>query len=377
MLSLVFSLLCLLLATIPTSTQAQTACNGHPALCDRQYSNVTQIGTHDSAFVGALPQDNQDQTITAQLDAGIRFLQAQTHVNPFGTLSLCHTSCYLLDAGSVASYLVTVKAWLDANPNEVLTLLLTNGDNVNADMFDTAFTTSGIKPYAFIPASSPLPLTAWPTLQDLITANTRLIFFLGNPTPPPPPPPSPYQTPYSTPPSPPSRLRRLPPHPPLHPRRIRLLLRNPLRHPRPDLLAMHARPARERQPGRPHVHHQPLPGRVCVRHRRPGQRGGRDDERGDGDGQRGGAGGVVRGDVWAEAEGGVGGFLGEGGGVEGAGCVEWSVSCGRWSVDVGGARLNMVWYGDMYMGHLKIASPKDTFHLRALNCDPATTMPAT
>lgn len=181
MLSLVFSLICLLLATIPHPIQAQTACNGHPALCDRQYSNVTQIGTHDSAFIGALPQDNQDESITTQLNAGIRFLQAQTHVNPFGTLSLCHTSCYLLDAGSVASYLVTVKAWLDANPNEVLTLLLTNGDNVNADIFDTAFTTSGIKPYAFIPASSPapLPLTAWPTLQELITANTRLIFFLG------------------------------------------------------------------------------------------------------------------------------------------------------------------------------------------------------
>ncbi|KAA6410047.1 MAG: hypothetical protein FRX48_06661 [Lasallia pustulata] len=134
----------LLLASILPPTHAQPACNGHPALCARQYSNITQIGTHDSAFIGALPQDNQDQPLTTQLNAGIRFLQAQTHVNPFGTLSLCHTSCYLLDAGSLTSYLSTVKTWLDANPSE----------------------------------PRPLHLTAWPTLQDLITANTRLVFFL-------------------------------------------------------------------------------------------------------------------------------------------------------------------------------------------------------
>lgn len=171
----------LLLASILPPTHAQPACNGHPALCARQYSNITQIGTHDSAFIGALPQDNQDQPLTTQLNAGIRFLQAQTHVNPFGTLSLCHTSCYLLDAGSLTSYLSTVKTWLDANPSEVLTLLLTNGDNLPPSSFDAAFTASNLKPYAFHPASSPAPLhlTAWPTLQDLITANTRLVFFLG------------------------------------------------------------------------------------------------------------------------------------------------------------------------------------------------------
>lgn len=190
MILFILSLIPLLLSTIPQPTHAQTACNGHPALCTRQYSNITQIGTHDSAFIGALPSDNQDEPLTAQLNAGIRFLQAQTHVNPFGVLSLCHTSCYLLDAGSLESYLATLKTWLDANPNEVLTLLLTNGDNVSADLFATALTASGLTPSAFVPASSPAPLalTAWPTLQDLIAANTRLIFFLGKLTSPPPPP---------------------------------------------------------------------------------------------------------------------------------------------------------------------------------------------
>ena len=160
-------------------TLAQTACNGYSDLCGRIWSNVSEVGSHDSAFVGTLPTDNQAVSVTDQLNAGIRFLQAQSHVDPFGTLSLCHTSCYELDAGSVESYLTTVKGWLDANPNEVLTLLLTNGDSVDVSMFGDAFTSSGIDTYAFIPATNPLSIDAWPTLQDLITSNTRLIAFLG------------------------------------------------------------------------------------------------------------------------------------------------------------------------------------------------------
>ena len=180
MLSIFAKFVCLLIIALPRIA-AQAACNGSPALCDRIFSNVSQIGSHDSAFVGLLPQDNQDLSVTAQLNAGIRFLQAQSHVDPFGTLSLCHTSCYEEDAGPVVSYLATVKSWLDANPNEVLMLLLTNGDYVDVSMFDAAFTSSGIKPYAFVPASSPgvLAIDGWPTLQQLITAGTRLVAFLG------------------------------------------------------------------------------------------------------------------------------------------------------------------------------------------------------
>ena len=157
---------------------AQNLCNGFAELCGRQYSNITTIGAHDSAFVGDLPQDNQDISVTAQLNAGIRFLQAQSHKNIFGTLELCHTSCFEEDAGSVQSYLSTIKTWLDANPNEVLTILLVNGDNVPVSMFDDAYISSELKSYAYTPPTSPIAIDAWPTLQELITAGTRLVAFL-------------------------------------------------------------------------------------------------------------------------------------------------------------------------------------------------------
>ena len=158
--------------------RAETLCNGHAELCGRKYSNITSVGAHDSAFVGELPQDNQDVSVTTQLDAGIRFLQAQSHKNIFGTLQLCHTSCFEEDAGNVASYFSTVKSWLDANPNEVLTILLVNGDNVPVSMFDDAYTSSGLKAYAYTPPTSPIAIDAWPTLQEMITAGTRLVAFL-------------------------------------------------------------------------------------------------------------------------------------------------------------------------------------------------------
>ena len=81
-----------------STVSSDIACNGNAALCSRSWSNVTLIGTHDSAFVGIWPTDNQADTVTQQLDAGIRFLQAQTH-SKSGVLELCHTSCTELDAG--------------------------------------------------------------------------------------------------------------------------------------------------------------------------------------------------------------------------------------------------------------------------------------
>lgn len=164
------------------TSKAAVACNGNTALCNRSWSSVSLVGAHDSPFVGELPQENQELSVTEQLDAGIRFLQGQTHKNVLGELSMCHTNCFLLDSGTTESYLSTVKSWLDSNPNQVLTLLLTNGDSVDPSLFDTAFTDSGIKKYAFVPSTSPntLPVDAWPTLQQLIDSGKRLVVFLGS-----------------------------------------------------------------------------------------------------------------------------------------------------------------------------------------------------
>ncbi|KAL8787556.1 MAG: hypothetical protein Q9213_002118 [Squamulea squamosa] len=171
-------LLVSLLVSYLSISLAEPLCNGHAELCSRKYSNITFIGAHDSAFVGDSPADNQGISVTAQLDSGIRFLQSQVHINSFKVLSLCHTSCFLNDAGPVTSFLTTIKTWLEKNPNEVVTLLLTNGDRTDIKEYDTAFKSSGLDKYTYTPPSSPLPLDLWPTLDELITTKKRLIAFL-------------------------------------------------------------------------------------------------------------------------------------------------------------------------------------------------------
>ncbi|TVY18901.1 PI-PLC X domain-containing protein 1 [Lachnellula arida] len=154
------------------------ACNGNDALCSRKYSNITQIGAHDSAFVGDLPTDNQNLNVTGQLDAGIRFLTAQTH-SFLDEIYLCHTSCWEEDSGVLVNYLTDIRTWMDSNPNEVVTLLLTNGDAIAVSKFADAYDNAGISKYTYTPPNQ-LTLGDWPTLQDLISANTRLITFMGS-----------------------------------------------------------------------------------------------------------------------------------------------------------------------------------------------------
>ncbi|KAJ5942999.1 hypothetical protein N7516_003167 [Penicillium verrucosum] len=168
-------------STTPSmSTLAPTTCNGRSEYCTRSYSNITFLGSHDSAFVGPLPQQNQNIDIKAQLDMGIRYLQVQTHhsVLDRDVLELCHTSCLLEDAGPLKSYLETIKSWLDANPNEVVSLLLTNGDSVAITEFGDTFASSGITNYVYVPSANPLAITDWPTLGDMISSGKRLVVFL-------------------------------------------------------------------------------------------------------------------------------------------------------------------------------------------------------
>jgi hypothetical protein len=160
-----------------STTAGAAGCNGNPALCSRKYSNVTQIGAHDSAFVGVLLADNQYISVTDQLNFGVRFLQAQTHSKD-GGIEMCHTSCLELDVGSLNSYLSPIKTWLDGNPNEVLTLLLTNGDAIPVAQFASVFAGLGLDRYAYAPGTK-LAMDQWPTLQSMIDSGKRLVVFMG------------------------------------------------------------------------------------------------------------------------------------------------------------------------------------------------------
>lgn len=161
-----------------------TACNNSPDLCDRSYSAITHLGAHDSPFVrdattGFSVSGNQYYNSTVQLDAGVRLLTAQVHKNN-NNWHLCHSSCDLLDAGLLSDWLSDIKTWIQANPNEVVTVLLVNADNAAVSDLHAQFTEANITSLAYKPASTTTPPTSWPTLQELINAQTRLVVFATN-----------------------------------------------------------------------------------------------------------------------------------------------------------------------------------------------------
>lgn len=165
-------------------SRQSVACNNSPDLCSRSYSSITHLGAHDSPFVrdattGYSTSGNQYYNSTVQLDAGVRLLSAQVHRSNNGW-HLCHSSCDLMDAGLLSDWLSDIKVWINANPNEVVTVLLVNADNAAPSDLHAQFTEAEITSLAYKPASVSAAPASWPTLQELINAKTRLMVFATN-----------------------------------------------------------------------------------------------------------------------------------------------------------------------------------------------------
>ncbi|KAF2720802.1 hypothetical protein K431DRAFT_225726 [Polychaeton citri CBS 116435] len=162
-------------AAAPTNT---IPCNNYPELCNRQYSNITEVCSHNSAF--ALKNNagsNQMYPIVDQLNDGIRMLQGETHyVN--GTIYNCHTTCELLNAGTLQAELDIAAQWLSENPYEVLTFLVVNSDFRAVEDYISAVQGSSITQYLYTPEYVPQHRDQWPTLAEMILRNQRFVLFM-------------------------------------------------------------------------------------------------------------------------------------------------------------------------------------------------------
>lgn len=173
------------LALPQNSDSSSTVCNNSPALCSKQYNQVTYLGAHNSAF---LRDDSTDDSIsgnqylnaTFALDAGLRLMQAQIHAGD-SPLQLCHSSCGMMDAGSLQDWLAKIAVWMEANPHDVVTILLVNqNEDATADDFGAAFDAAGLGKMAYTPQEPGTATSSWPTLQSMIDENQRLVAFVTN-----------------------------------------------------------------------------------------------------------------------------------------------------------------------------------------------------
>ncbi|KAJ5285993.1 hypothetical protein N7524_001299 [Penicillium chrysogenum] len=141
-------------------------CNNYPEFCTRKYSNITMVAAHNSPFVRKNSvAANQELDVTTQLNDGVRTLQFQTHyVN--GTIYLCHTTCQLLNAGTLEEYLTDVNKWMRRNPYDVVTFIIGNFDYVSPENFTTPIYNSGLKDLIYTPH------------QEMILKQKRAVFFM-------------------------------------------------------------------------------------------------------------------------------------------------------------------------------------------------------
>ncbi|KEF50898.1 uncharacterized protein A1O9_13047 [Exophiala aquamarina CBS 119918] len=153
-------------------------CNGHADLCDRRFSNITHVAAHNSPFNEfGNPGSNQVEDVETQLNDGVRMLQFQTRVRD-GVVHMCHTSCWILDAGPLVDLLRLVMTWLSVHPYEVVTLLMGNGDRIPAANFTSPMVDSGLVDYVYEPPQGNMDLDSWPTLADMIQNGTRAVVML-------------------------------------------------------------------------------------------------------------------------------------------------------------------------------------------------------
>ncbi len=121
----------------PATPPATRVCNGSAAVCARRFDEVSWLTSHNamSSEARSFASPNQHETITAQLQRGVRGLMLDVH--PWhDDVWLCHGTC-LAGAQRHVEGLCEVARFLDANPTEVVTIIYESyvpGASVVADL---------------------------------------------------------------------------------------------------------------------------------------------------------------------------------------------------------------------------------------------------
>lgn len=175
-------------ATSSSSTTTTTgaappieACNGYAALCDRRYDQIVFPGAHNAnsarAWGYAEINANHQSGMDVMLDAGLRVLLIDVH-DFNGETTMCHGPCGFGNTPHIEG-LTLIRDFLDANPHEVLTIIYQ--DEVSVDAMVADFETAQLTERVYTHEAG----AAWPTLREMIEANTRLVITAEAGRPPP------------------------------------------------------------------------------------------------------------------------------------------------------------------------------------------------
>ncbi|XP_075105844.1 PI-PLC X domain-containing protein At5g67130 [Nicotiana tabacum] len=125
---------------------------------------------------------NQEDTVTNQLRNGVRGLMLDMY-DFENDIWLCHSfrgQCYNFTAFEPAiNTLKEVEAFLSANPTEIVTIIIE--DYVHTPKGLTrVFTDAGLDKYRFPVSKMPKKGDDWPTVNDMVKKNHRLLVFTSD-----------------------------------------------------------------------------------------------------------------------------------------------------------------------------------------------------
>jgi len=149
--------------------KAQSNAGGE--LSAKAYNQIAFLTTHN-AFNNAeesFSYPNQDYSITRQLVDGVRALMLDVY--EVGAERYEYHSFQALGKKRFVDDLTQIKAFLDNNPNEVVTIILecyTSADKIDADI-----RIAGLYDYLFIKNND----KNWPLLSEMIASGKRLVVF--------------------------------------------------------------------------------------------------------------------------------------------------------------------------------------------------------
>ncbi|XP_039140780.1 PI-PLC X domain-containing protein At5g67130 [Dioscorea cayenensis subsp. rotundata] len=165
-----------------TTNQFQLINNSLP------FNKYAYLTTHNSYAIEGEPShtgvprvtfNNQEDTVTQQLNNGVRALMLDTY-DFDNDVWLCHSTggkCYDITAFEPAiDTMKEIETFLSANPSEIVTLILE--DYVSTpNGLTKVFNESGLMKYWFPLSSMPQNGQNWPLVSDMVAKNHRLIVF--------------------------------------------------------------------------------------------------------------------------------------------------------------------------------------------------------
>ncbi|KAA8531688.1 hypothetical protein F0562_006595 [Nyssa sinensis] len=152
------------------------------------FNHYSWLTTHNSYALSGetsatgsviLSPTNQDDTVTSQLSNGIRGLMLDMY-DFNNDIWLCHSfggKCYNFTAFQPAiNVLKEIQVFLEANPTEIVTIFIE--DYVTSPQGLTkVFNASGLSKYWFPVSRMPKSGVDWPTVDDMVQQNQRLLVF--------------------------------------------------------------------------------------------------------------------------------------------------------------------------------------------------------